>query len=653
MWVSLLTFLATILFLVVLGRRLGKTLFSTETQGVATALGALCSLAVFSILGTIVYYVATVNVFSLGIAALIGTIVILVATQNGRFVNTSDTRDTTWSLSTFVLIILGVIALGAWWVAVTSVSITDAVRSPWIVLSPVAIIAPATALVASVMLFSRQAKTAGSILLFATLSSLFSSAAVLFPLGYGFDPFLHRATVAHIAEYGTITPKPFYYIGQYVLELYTHFISGLSIFTIDTLLVPVIAALTFVVAFRRLPIGVTILLLALSNFTTTTPQSLAYLFGILTVIATPKNIEQHRDLIAPSIFAIAAFLTHPIAGVPAIMFVLLLVARKFRILQALVAVGAALALPVMFIAQATMSGAPITVTLHQLWRLDTLPLDFFVLSNGNTWLDALYLILGNATIIILTLAIIGAFATKHIRSLREHAGGVMTIALLVSFIIVSLGLNFTYLIDYERQDFALRFLMLASIFALPLAEQGLAHLGSKLPRASVSLQWCLLFVLACATTYGLYPRHDGYTRSAAFNVSQADINTVYAIHNLEKADADYIVLSNQATAAAALQEFGFRKYYHTDIFYYPIPTGGVLYQSYLSMVEQTPSRKTVQQAMNIAGVDKAYFVVSDYWWRKDAIIENAKQQTDNWFAVDGGKTTIFVFTSDEVSQSLQ
>ncbi|MEK7632545.1 MAG: hypothetical protein AAB473_02020 [Patescibacteria group bacterium] len=648
--------------LTVLGRRIGATLFPNETKGLSTAIGVLLAVACFSLSGSAVYYLTSVNVLTLGAAAIATIGGIVYATRRWRSQVVQSPPQTLLGEhrgQTAALLLVTVISLAAWWQAILSTPIAAAARSPWLVLSPISIIAPAVALVASFVLLHREAKLFGSLALFATLFSIFASATALFPLGYGFDPFLHRATIAHIAEHGTITPKPLYYIGEYAIELFGNILGGIPIAVIDAFLVPLIAAITLTIAARRLPIGIAILLIALSNFVTTTPQSLAYLFTILTIVTVPKAITRYRDLVAPSIFALAALITHPIAGVPACFFVAFCATRTWNpsviktAARSLLTIGAALALPMMFAAQAVISHAPVSFSLSNLWKLNELPLSGFLFSHGSTWLDGMYLVVGNLSSIILVLGLAGIIMRRRSKTPSTNDSGILMMSLFVSFIIVSLGIDFSYLINYERQDFALRLLLLATIFALPIADETIRTIvdyAGYSSRSRSAAAFVALFIVSTATVYGLYPRHDGYVRSAAFNVSQADFDTVYAIHQREADNADYIVLSNQATAAAALQEFGFRKYYHTDIFYYPIPTGGALYQSYLSMVNTAPTKETVGSAMALAGVPKAYFVVSDYWWKSDAIIENAKQQTDDWFAVDGGKTTVFIFTNEESAQ---
>lgn len=105
----------------------------------------------------------------------------------------------------------------------------------------------------------------------------------------------------------------------------------------------------------------------------------------------------------------------------------------------------------------------------------------------------------------------------------------------------------------------------------------------------------------------------------------------------------YIVLANQAVSAAALKTYGFETYFNGDVFYYPIPTGGAMYELYLKMVNLGPTHQRAVEAMDLAGVDTAYFVVNDYWFLADKIIENAKREADDWVVIDNGATTVFEF----------
>jgi len=114
----------------------------------------------------------------------------------------------------------------------------------------------------------------------------------------------------------------------------------------------------------------------------------------------------------------------------------------------------------------------------------------------------------------------------------------------------------------------------------------------------------IIFFLALfitISTYLTYPRADAFAKSRADATSQADITAVRWIE-ADSAGKNYVVLSNQAVAAAALQEFGFKKYY-TDqntecqmskvkcqmLFFYPIPTTSLLYQLYLDILSHLAS----------------------------------------------------------------
>ena len=45
--------------------------------------------------------------------------------------------------------------------------------------------------------------------------------------------------------------------------------------------------------------------------------------------------------------------------------------------------------------------------------------------------------------------------------------------------------------------------------------------------------------------------------------------------------------------------------------------------------------EAARRAMDLAGVDTAYFVVTDYWWRAQKLVSAAKRQADYWWNVDG------------------
>jgi hypothetical protein len=491
-------------------------------------------------------------------------------------------------------------------------------------------------------------------------------AAVIYPIGFGFDPFLHRATVQHIAEFGTITPKPLYYIGQYALELTLHLVGSLQINLIDRFLLPILAAFLLtgstLVGLSSLTknksnfVLVGLLLFPLGTLISTTPQGLAYTF-----CAAAIALAFSSSIIPSILLSLAAAITHPIAGIPAVIFVATVFFLRHttnklhqKIIIAISVLCNIIAIPTLFTLQSIKSGLALSFNLSNLVdasRWQALGLTSFFSNHFNTWYDALYLVIDNLFLITIILALISFFYHRNINSRQDPPNSSIwllittSVAMFLNFLILSLLFNFDFLISYEQSDYALRALTMTQIFLLPLVALGLVAINDYLKTKPLALRltfFAILTVIAVGNIYGAYPRHDNYARSAGFNTSQADLDAVQKIDALANGQS-YIALANQATSAAAIGLYGFKTYYHGDIFYYPIPTGGSLYQKYLSMVNNAPSLNTIYEAMDLAGVDLAYFAVSNYWWQSTQIITNTKLLTNTWFPIDNGTITIFEF----------
>ncbi len=610
-------------------------------------LGTTLSLAVLALLGSLLYYTLPVSTLGLLAVLLIVSSLSLILRKYVKHVEITTRPKTSWQ--DWGLFGLGCVSLAAWWSAVMPVSITAAVRSPWLALDVHALIALAVCACAAVLLALRGQRVFTVTLIAAMSFSIVALCAAIYPLGYGFDPFLHRATLAHIIEYGTITPKPLYYIGQYALELMAVKVFALPLFATDILLAPVMLALAVLAlasVSRRTPaFWLVFILLPLSAFVPTTPQAIAYVFALLAIFSTFDATSWRH---AGWIFGAATLITHPLAGIPVIIFLMIDVllrhrGRRANLLAGATALLGSFALPAVFLLQAALGQLDIAWSSSP-FDLSRLPLTGFFENSFSTWMDALYLVGANLLLLLLVLSIFSIRSLKT--SPTARALFLIILALAINFIVLNQAFDFQFLITYERSDFALRLLVLMALFALPLAGNTLERLIQHLSSRPLILRIlpCLLGALALsANAYVAYPRHDNYARSAGFNVSVADMNVVHAINQ----DADgtpYVVLANQAVSAAAVETFGFAHYFPGDIFYYPIPTGGPLYGIFLEMVDGEPSTEHAQEAMALTGSERVYLVVNDYWWQSDKIIASAKEQADDWFALNDGALTVFVFT---------
>jgi hypothetical protein len=127
-------------------------------------------------------------------------------------------------------------------------------------------------------------------------------------------------------------------------------------------------------------------------------------------------------------------------------------------------------------------------------------------------------------------------------------------------------------------------------------------------------------------------------------VSDDDISAVNWIEKDAGSENDFIVLANQQTSAAALKEFGFKKYYQDNTyFYYPIPTGGEMYKVFLRMIQEEPERRLMEDIMEKTGVNIGYFAVNKYWWASKKIIDEAKLSADSYHEVNNGEIFIFKY----------
>jgi hypothetical protein len=625
--------------------------------------GIFCTL---SLLGTLIYYFGEVTPVSYGIAFIV---TILGAAFVWRRRPKADSQlmsePTTKPAWTWWLLTIGLtIALGAWWSVIWSVQITEAVRSPWLAVAPIGVLALGLAIFFLYALCLAPVNSfwpIGQILL--TLFSAVSLASVVYPLGFGFDPFLHRATIAHIAEFGTITPKPLYYIGLYALELYDHQIFQIPIGFIDRWLVPLIGSglfigsawlgLTQTLQTKRTPALLAVFLFPLSALTVTTPQSLAFVTTASLLFLSLPRLTKRENSPHWGILALLTATTlaiHPLAGIPAAIYLGLvgcLSIKSAQLRRLLIIFGSclgAVALPLVFVLQAKTSGLPINFSLAHLFDWSKLGLSGFFGNRFNTWYDGLYLVIDNLLLILALFAIFGFVSyRRQEKSWSIHLPLLAAVICFINYILMSLTLEFDFLIEYERADYAVRLLTLTMIFLLPHVAFLIHRIDRRLSEESAGLRIAfagLIALVVTANIYGAYPRHDNYARSAGFNVAQNDFDAVRAIAELG-GDTEYIVLANQAVSAAAVETYGFKKYYHGDIFYYPIPTGGLLYEYFLAMNE-TPSREVINQALEATGTNLAFYVVNDYWWQAEKIIENTKNQADDWLAV--GNVTIFKFT---------
>jgi len=470
-------------------------------------------------------------------------------------------------------------------------------------------------------------------------------AVIIYKIGYGYDPFVHQATMELIDARGAVLPKPPYYLGQYGLIVSLHKLTTLSIYALNKILVPFLTALFLpLAAFRFLRradesagernqrlsefLSVLFLLgLTFSPFIVTTPQNLSYLFLLLAIFT---GLSRARP-VKVFVLALAALAIHPLTGLPAIFWSAWLflkrrqeglrpAARKFLSLSIFSANAVLLPLALFF-----ADGQKITaLKAASLWAPFKNLITTLSAAGRETWfINAVYFFKNNynlwlAAFIIASLAYFYFFRPREVRrDLSENGLLFMNLSLLAAYIF-SAQIRFNNLISYEQQNYADRLLLIMTFFFLPFLIEALNQLIKKILRQETLTRLIWLFfgaVFLSVSLYLSYPRFDKYFNSHGYSTSLNDIRAVRLID--KEARGPYLVLADQQVSAAALKELGFNHYYNSifgPLYFYPIPTGGPLYQYYLAMVYKNPDREAMRQALALVGVNEGYLVVNKYWY---------------------------------------
>jgi hypothetical protein len=719
-----LQFVFGVIFLLLLSYEYGKKLFFCNNKIVQIILGFFAVICLIMIVGTLFFYFYSLNY--LFILTIVIVLPLALNIFSGYFVQNSHARnipndynlkrillrqlaDRNDKILSFSLITVYLVMSAIVFYVLKINSTTAPLRSLWhIIPSYFFIIYFLSTLVLLLIIFSKRQFEKFDIKLLLIICHLFITSCLLFfifKLGFGFDPFIHQATMKIILETGTITPKPFYYIGQYSLEFFFVKFLGLNINWLDKILIIFLSALLLPTTlyyglskkiadkknlyliilslFIFLPLGFTIL---------TTPQSLANLFTIILIILAFGSIchsecqrrilLEYQTLVNTRSFAVAQddsslfkneiillvisisiFTIHPLSGIPAFIFLFLFYLwnqfkttdkKMFLNLFITFSILGTISLPLIWLingqisSQATVSVNPNVFQDFKQYLKNFELINFKYQGQYKPILSLIYFIYFNIKIIF-TIIIFGtickSFKQKKIKTLIPYL--TTFLILIINYFLLKFFLVFDFLIAYEKNSYANRVLQISLFFLLPLIFIFFENLWQKILLQKKVLLYVILILFPLVLTvsfYLTYPRHDNYSASGGFSISQSDITAVKYINT--DAKNDFIVLANQQTSVVALQEFGFKKYFNTEkeeIFYYPIPTGGPLYQYYLQMVNTQPDREIMNQAMDLVGVKESYFVINKYWWNYGKIVEQSKKIADDFVMIGDGEIFIFKF----------
>ena len=518
-------------------------------------------------------------------------------------------------------------------------------------------------------------RTESTVLSFFTIfvhsSLILSVALIIYKLGYGFDPFVHRATEKYIGDFGSITPKTPYYLGQYALVVVISKITALSIGLVDKILLPLLEAVILPpLVFLTLRHGfqmerqsarlgsLLFFIIPFSSFIATTPNDLAIFFAIALVFFGALHLTS--ELVpwsVPLILILTILAIHPLIGLPMLAFYLLLMSlTNFKLLATYKELKFGLP-AIIFILGASLLPAVFIIflkanfhwpNLKQIWVIISPPAlpQLRPKESFSIWFALIYYYNYILPLGILATSVFGGWLIwKNKKQTTVVLFALAWLGLMGNIIFLKL-ITLPNIINYEQTDYANRLTHFSFYLIIPLFLFGLIYfinyLFKKIPAIFVYAGLALLIAISF---YLSYPRVDNYAFSKSFNVSQNDFEAVRQI-DTKAAGADYIVLSHQIFSAAALQEYGFKKYYKTpaeEIFYYALPTGDIMYEYFQKMVYGRADRATMNAAMDLVGVKQAFLVLHDYWNSFATAAPQAKSSADEWWTVGNGKILIFKY----------
>jgi hypothetical protein len=664
-----------LVFITTQSQLIGLKYFRYKSAWFRWLLGFLLYISLIIIVGTVFFYSWNLSSSSLLLLSLLPSVSLLIPNKQTALSAKEEGLDAIKLDRRIFATVLSVLYI---LLAIYTVSfllahqVTDAIQSPWLAL-PSGIFVLYFLLTIIVIILNIVTSQYRVIINSLHFLLSFCLTLLLYPLGFGFDPFIHQATEKIIASTGTLSPKPFYYIGHYSLVVWLSHWLHLSLKSVDSWLVPVLAALSLPTiifqAFKEnfhnqskviqlLPL--IFLTIPFGFLIQSTPQSLSVLLSLLIIFLALFYINrQGVSLWYIVILSLATLAIHPLSGIPVVFFSVLLglyhrfwhrkgLTKYVRVIgySSLTAIAAVI-LPLTFflnsyLSRTTGSGQPITTT-----EATTAPEVFNTSYHNFVRIEDLIYFLGdNSRWLLLALSLVSlAFMIRKKRAHYFLHYLVTFLVLGINFILLKNYVSFDFLIPYERFIFPERILQLSFYFLLPFVfVTGYLLLRRIMQLPSLLQTICWIFFAGTITIawYLSYPRFDFQEQNKGFSTSQYDIETVRWIHEHAKVD-DYVVLANQSVSAAAIDQYGFYHYYGRN-FYYPIPTGDPLYQSYLDLINNRKELSLVlTDVKNLTGAKTIYLVVNNYWSGFEDIVARNKKTANQTQVIGDEKNYIFSY----------
>ena len=639
----------------------------------ATFFAGLAVVAFFITMQSIVYFFYQIHTGTiLAILSIISIKTVLIHKKGATLPSLQNILRNI-SLSPLSLVILLLQALLLW--TIFSRSTTGVLQTPWLIFGKNFFITYGiVTFLIFVFIWKTKKKYTGVLLTIVHFFITYNIITLIYPLGFGYDPFLHRATEQHILHHGFASPKTPFYLGQYSLIIMFAKITHLSVHVIDIWLVPLLSSILlpvttyismrhgFNLSSRWANIGTLLMLVSpLTTMVVTTPQNLANLFLLLTILTTTLCKTYHRTYTPAALLAITSGMIHPISGVFACLFVLSVYIiqkniryKKYTLL--LLFVISAISVPTLFFTYFVLQHIPIPSlgTIFEQISSFTALFDrpyYFKKDIPSSYI--LEFIYGYQKIIPALLICFSIYSVKKYRSMTHYVYLFFPLAIVVNMFFMSTWLIFPNLYHFEQGHYAQRLAHISLYFLIPFFIVGTLLLLKKYKKTKKTPYSVFLILAICITTswYLTYPQKNAKMAYPGFNVTNADSHATAFIDTQEGSNTSYIVLSSNITAASAIHQYGFKTYHHknnTPYFYYAIPSGGDLAITFRKLLYEGQKKSDITDILTKTGVKRVYVTLNSYWYNSVSINTGLRAIADGVKIIDNGAIMVYWFDQKEM-----
>lgn len=648
-----ITTLLTGLYILIMGATLGKKLLPNATLKEQLPVGVVSLFGIFSIILTILFYLIPLTpIIYIAVIFLISAFI-----QYGIcFIPRFKFPKVKLTLPHWITIIY-YISLAILVRYIYNVRTMELTTSVWELFSSRFYIILLISIISLLYITIKQEIKYKWIHLSVFIALILNISNIIYPLGFGFDGFIHRATEQLLIQGGTISPKPLYYIGHYVLVALLNLTSGIPIELIDRTLptliliivLGIIAQATKIIFSEHKPFSslavLSILILPLNLLINPTPLALSLILTIGAVWYAVGVLFTKQSIYPLLIITLFSLCVHPLSGIASLIITAFVFNHKIilpryktfsKYINILIAAVSSIALPLAFWLMSILTSVnqiSFTWTRFSLKELIRFP----YINQLNFPLDLVYGAMNIIPLIFLLLIVssgIKAIRNKEYKWLFFIA---TSLALIINAFILLSFIRLGNIIDYEQKDFALRLISISFFAGWPAMIYALRDITARNNYQKVFLTFTFT-VLVASNIYISFPRRDEYQNEKFINLTKYDVTAVNEVQSRNQ-NTSYAVLTNQVVSSAAVKQFGLD---HTitasdnqNIYFYSIPTGGSLYQYYLRLVNGEDVSAVIEEAKNFTQTKKIVVIMTPTWKNFDQLDVRFKSVATATYDIEG------------------